>query len=449
MIKSNHIERRQKVAVLNYPLMNPDLKVEDYTVYLKLDEITKQTLPIPLYLHIPFCQNICKFCVYNRIRFQKDLKNQYVNALIKEIQSYGKTTYVQASKIGAIFFGGGTPTCLSIDDFERILQACREYLSVIPDVEITVECNSVNADEKKLLHLKKLGVKRISSGVQTLNQRVRREMGLQTSPEQVMEWLAMVKSIDFPVISIDLMYGLPNQTLEDWVQELNEALELPVDHFSLYELCLLAESALYRKVKNDRSIHMPEANELYLMYQKGNEILKQHGFLHHIVPEYNRANLQSVFWELNYKGYGDNLSLGASSYGFVNGVTYQNITEIDHYIQRINGGGLPIEMVSEKAGKVQLMERAVVLGLRRRYLEKDIFFEQFGVSVKDSFGNILEQLIEDGLLYEDKDCYRLTEAGEYLQGDVSIRFMQSTFSNVTLLKKQLALGKHVIPESLQ
>ena len=447
-IENKMLIRQQRVAVQNYPLMNPKIVVSNLYKYLELEQETAEKIQIPLYIHVPFCINICNFCIYNRELLSKnyDLLDQYIDALIKEIRLYGETSYVKSSAIGAIFFGGGTPTCIPADGFEKILRTCRQYLPLADKVEITVECNVINANYEKLLILKDLGVNRISTGVQTLNEQYRKLMGLQTTAKHVSEWIDQVKRIGFDVTSIDMLYGLPGQSIEEWNYDLNEALKLEVDHLSIYELCVLAGSKLYSNLTKKGLPILIDQEKSIQMYMEADRILKENGYLHHIVPEYNRIGKKAKFWELCYKGYGDNLSLGTSSYGFMNGVNYQNISNIKNYIKEVGEGQLPIQLVSNKATEIQLRERAIVLGFRRRYVEKESFYKKFGCSIRAVFPNVIDKLLALKLVVEDEKYYSLTTLGEYLQGDISIMFMESTFKNVSASKKKLALGNHIVPE---
>ncbi|MCQ1531118.1 radical SAM family heme chaperone HemW [Lutispora saccharofermentans] len=444
------IKRKHKVAILNYPLMDPRIPTEDMENYLGLYYHNADPWEVPVYIHIPFCSSICKFCIYNRQIIDEcdDIAQRYTNALVKEIMLYSKTPYIGSLKIGAIFFGGGTPTCLSSKQIEMVMNACKDYLPVSKDVEITVESNPINANEEKVGFLSELGISRLSAGIQTFNPAHRKILSLKGTQEDVIEWIKMVKKYSFKVFAIDLMYGLPTQTTENWIADLKTALALSIDHFSLYELYVMAGSKLNDDIKS--GIVMPGgSNEiLYEMYKTGDKLLTDTGYHHHIVPEYNKPGRTARFWELTYDGYGDNLSFGTSSYGYLNGVTYQNIEDVSAYINAIAENRIPIQMVSSRANYQQILERTMVLALRRRHIEKKIFCDQYGKEIKDVFGAILHKHIEEGLITENEHEYKLTLKGEYLQGDVSVDYMQTTFRNSSTLRRQLAIGKHVIPDVL-
>ncbi|SCY95985.1 coproporphyrinogen-III oxidase family protein [Alkaliphilus peptidifermentans] len=443
------IERKYKVAILNYPLMNPYIDIKNPVEYFRLNETATSSDAVPLYIHIPFCGKICKFCVYSR-QFLGDnvnLLKEYIKSLKKEIKLLGDTPYVKSLKIGAIFFGGGTPTCLSSEDLEEIIKMCRNNLPLIPDVEITVECDVKNTPREKVHKMRELGVSRISTGAQTLNPYFRELLGLNSSTQEVLDWIEMAREYHFNVISIDLMYGLPEQSPAQWIEDIKTALLLPIDHFSIYELLILTGSRLYEEHRNNPKASFAE-HELYNMYLEADRLLQNNGYQHHIIPEYNLQGKQSSFWELTYDGYGDNLSVGASSYGFINGINYQNTADVNQYIKLLKEDRLPLQMVSERATPQQIMERTVVLALRRKFIEKTKFSNVYGRKISDEFGEVLAELKEAGLLVEDSDNLLLTKRGEYLQGDISSMFMKSTFNNVSPFKKQLSIGNHIVPEAL-
>ena len=445
MIKNN---ANYDVAVINYPLMDPRITTVDYNSYMQLDFTSVDPWNVPIYIHIPFCSSICKFCVYSRqIPDSKKCLDDYVEALKREISLYAKTPYIQSLNIGAIFIGGGTPTTLSSSQLKKIILALREYLP-IKQSEITVECNISNACEEKINMLYESGVTRISTGVQTFSQERRNALGLKYSAEDIFKWINMVQKYSFKDISIDLMFGLPGQTQQEWESDLLTALSLQVDHLSIYKLTVFAYIKLYDELKNKTVPELPKEEQVFNMYVEADKILKDNGFIIQSSQEYCREDNKSRFWDLTYDGYGDNLSFGAFSFGYVNGVSYQNLPNPKDYIAAISEGKLPIKMVSNKITYKQLLERTVMLSFRRGFIDETVFFEQYGVHAENVFGDILTNLQEQHYIFKNGDKYELTSLGRYYQGNVSAKFMCSTFDKVSPLKKKIAIGMHIVPEAL-
>lgn len=442
--------KKYDVAVINYPLMDPGLKIENYKNYFDLDYTNHEPWAVPVYIHIPFCSKLCKFCIYNRELPDRDgsiLKN-YTDALVKEIKLYGSTDYVQSLKIGAIFIGGGTPTCLATSQLAEILKACREYLPITDDTEITVECNIQNAPEEKLKLFSDMGVSRVSTGVQTFTPRLRTLLGL-PSIEKVFRWLELAAKYSFEGLSIDLLYGLPGQTCDEWENDLKQALQLPITHLSAYMLVVFAYTKLYEEINQAASPPQPIEAEIYKMFEMSDTILCNNGFYVLSTQEYSKTNRKALFWDLTYDGYGDNLSFGAFSFGFINGISYQNEPDPKKYINKLINGQFPIKMASHKITYEQLMERTLILGFRRSFVEKSVFKEQYNRTIEDVFSPVLGNLLENGLIEDKGDKYQLTSLGKYYQGNVSSEFMQSTFRGFSNHCKRLAIGNHVIPEAIK
>ena len=445
MIKTN---TNYDVAVINYPLMAPSIKPEDYSSYMQLDYTSVDPWHVPIYIHIPFCSSICKFCVYSRqVPDSEKVLDDYVDALKREINLYAKTPYIQSLKMDAIFLGGGTPTTLSSSQLKDIITALKDYLP-LKNPEITVECNISNADEEKINSLYEAGVTRISTGVQTFSQERRDVLELRYTAEDIFKWIAMVRKYPFKDVSIDLMYGLPGQTLKEWENDLQTAVTLPADHLSIYKLTVFAYVKLYKELESKKVPELPHEDQVFQMYMETDKILKDNGFVVQSSQEYCRNENKSLFWDLTYDGYGDNLSFGAFSFGYVNGISYQNLPNPKDYIAAAGEGKFPIKMVSHKITLEQLWERTMMLSFRRSFIDKSVFYEQYGKQMEDMFGDILTELTGKGYISDSGSGYELTPLGRYYQGNVSAKFMRSTFEKVSSLKKKMAIGMHVVPDAL-
>lgn len=445
MIKTN---TNYDVAVINYPLMDPRIKLDNHSSYMQLDYTSVDPWSVPVYLHIPFCSSICKFCVYNRqIPDSKKILDDYVDALKREISLYAETPYIQSLKIDSIFMGGGTPTTLSSLQLKEIISALKDYLP-LKSPEITIECNISNTDEDKISALYEAGATRISTGVQTFSQERRNVLELRYTADDIFNWINMVRKYPFKDVSIDLLYGLPGQTLKEWENDLQTALSLPVDHFSIYKLTVFAYMKLYKELENKIVPELPKEEQVFEMYMEADKILKENNFIVQSSQEYCRQNNKSLFWDLTYDGYGDNLSFGAFSFGYVNGISYQNLPNPKDYIAAAGEGKFPIKMVSRKITTEQLLERTMMLGFRRSFIEKFVFYEQYGKYMEDVFGDILKEFHDQGYISDNGSRYELTPLGRYYQGNVSAGFMRSTFDKVSSLKKKMAIGMHVVPDAL-
>ncbi|MCL2702953.1 MAG: coproporphyrinogen III oxidase family protein [Defluviitaleaceae bacterium] len=436
---------RYDVAVMNYPLFNPRESAGGAMKNMFTAGRVDTADEMPVYIHIPFCGSLCDFCIYNRTMaaVNDDIINRYVDALIREINMYASSGYFNEAKAGAVFIGGGTPTVLTAGQLGSIISALRDGFN-LGRCEITVECNVQSADMSKLASLKELGVTRISTGVQTFNDCARKQLNIKKSAQEIIEWINGAKKLMFDEVSIDLIYGFPQINHEEFSQDISRAIALELGHISIYKLTMFAFTKLYHDVINGKVSGLPTKDELYRMFADSHQTLTDAGYCLTSTQEYSRR--RSVrFWDLTYSGYGDNLSFGVSSFGYVNGFCYQNENDISRYIKKINKKMLPIERISNRITGRQLMERAMVIGFRKGFVSNDHFHNKFGKRIEYVFSTQIEYQLNDGLIRRTDNGYELTPKGVFYQGNVSAEFMVSIFEGISPLKKKMCVGKHEMP----
>lgn len=436
------------VAVMNYPLFNHDLDINRYGKKM-FESAETDHYKVPIYLHIPFCERICDFCIYNRIQINKDslLVEEYVKMLLREIELYSQQETVKKLSFGSVFLGGGTPTVLSESQLERIIMKLKSCLD-IEGCEITVECNISNASDSKLKLFRQLGVTRISTGIQTLQEDLRKKLHINGSREELTDWIKKAKSYGFKEVSGDLIYGFPETSLSMWKEDLEQSAELSLDHISIYKLAVFANTVLYHNIsKYDNKILKPEL--VYKMFEEAHSFLLKCGYEQQSTQEYGKPGCRTEFWENTYDGYGANLSFGTGSFGYINGYCYQNESSVKEYIRILKNGNIPVTRISEQNTPVQLMERSMVMGFRRGYVEKEAFYKEYHKEIKDVFAEVLAQLMDAGYVEEEEMRYVLTTKGIYRQGDVSAEFMLSIFEGTSALTKKYCVGMHEMPHRLQ
>lgn len=438
-------ERKFKVAISQFPLMDAGIDVSNPLHCLGLDQTCLKDRELILYIHIPFCDHICDFCIYNRMltRNHKKLMQQYTQALIKEIRMYSQSAYIKGKKIRAIYFGGGTPSALDSDQLCNIISACKEAFSIENDVEITVESNPLNAGYEKLCQLKAMGVNRISAGIQSFLDKSRKDLGVALSQAEVLRWIEMANTCKFDVLAIDLMYGCPGQTIKDWEEDLKIATQLPVQHISIYELYVILNTKLSRRIQAGSFTECTD-EQRFRMFGIAAEYLSKKGFQRQIVPEFHRENHSSTYWDLAFDAWTDSIAVGVSSYGFINGRSYQNVSNINEYIQSIHNERLPIHLVSKQANAREMAERDAVFSLRHGRIDKQAFYFRNRLSVYELFDEIIKKQVVSGILLEDQQYLTLSLLGLYLQEDVAVEYMRSIFENRSLSYKKLAIGMHQI-----
>lgn len=429
------MKKKFQVAIANYPLTSNcnDINV----LFDRLINSGGQSMT--LYIHIPFCSQICHYCIYHRITTNHvDMINQYVKAVVKEIELYSAYPVIQACKIDAIFFGGGTPTVLSAKNLCDIIDACKKYLPVAKDVEITVETNPFNADKEKLEKLKEKGVNRISSGIQTFADVHREHLGVALNSDQVCQWLNDIQKYKFREVSVDIMYALPGQSIEEALSDITMAQSLGVSHISLYELIIFAQTKLPVVIEENKLKNI-SINEKFEMYQEIDCLLTKMQYLNQIIPEYYLDN-PSTFWRHTFDPEKGCIAIGCSSYGFLGELTYQNISSIQDYITAINNRKLSIHYLSKPMTIEQEMERFIVLTSRTGIIDASNFEKRFHITLENCFGEILKRHIEEGLIRCEGNKYILTMKGKYLQSDLAVDYMQSIFIGKSNNYKKLKIS---------
>lgn len=427
------------VAVMNYPLFQDSTPIIDLCEIIESESV-EMDYKVPLYIHIPFCESLCKFCIYNRTRVKKDseIVAKYVDALIREIKLYASFIGIHKMKIGSVFIGGGTPTVLSNHQLFRLIETLAENFA-LGSCEITVECNAQNADFDKLKLLKSLGVNRISTGMQTFHDETRKRLNIQYDSKTVANWMDKATALNFDEISTDIIYGFPGLGEKQVLEDIKFALKLPIRHLSLYKLTVFAYTELYQDIRKEE-ICSPE--KLENIFYLAHEYLLKNAFPIYSTQEYG-SDVQ--FWKYTYDGYGNNLSFGSSSFGYLNGYCYQNERKIPEYIRKCENNQSAIERISTKITKEQLMERAMVMGFRKGVVSNAAFLKAFGSHISSVFEDVVAKQMMEGYVYYEHNDYKLTPKGYFHQGKVSADYMRSVFTGISPLKKRMCIGEHRMP----
>lgn len=429
------------VAVMNYPLFQKNTPPIDFSKIIKAKSVEKD-YKVPIYIHIPFCESLCRFCIYNRMYVKKDsdIVARYVDALIREIKLYASFEKIRKMKIGAVFIGGGTPTVLSSQQLHRLLETLSENFA-LDDCEITVECNAQNADFDKLKVLKVSGVNRISTGIQTFHDESRKRLNIPYDSKTVARWMDKAASLDFDEIATDIIYGFPGLGEKQVLEDINLALKLPIHHLSLYKLAVFAYTELYQDMQKGQEC-LYSSESMVRLFSLAHEYLLERNFPVYSTQEYGS---DVEFWKYTYDGYGNNLSFGSSSFGYLNGYCYQNYRNVMEYIKKCEANQFGIERISPQITQKQLMERTMVIGFRRGVVSDAMFYNTFGCHIDTVFEDILAKHIKEGYIYRDNGEYKLTAKGYFYQGIVSADYMVSVFKGVSPLMKKMCIGEHSMP----
>ena len=373
-----------------------------------------QTKPTSAYVHIPFCTQICYYCDFSKVFIKNQPVDSYLEHLIEEYHSY------DIKKLRTLYIGGGTPTALSAPQLAFLLEKLTDKLDLSYLEELTIEANPGDLDQEKIAVLKDSPVNRVSLGVQTFNDRMLKQIGRSHLEKDIYENIANLKKAGFDNISIDLIYALPKQTMEDVKTNVAKAIALDIPHMSLYSLILENHTVFMNRMRRGK-LPLPKEDLEAEMFEYIIAELEKAGFEHYEISNFSKPGFESchnlMYWD-NAEYYG----IGAGASGYVDGVRYKNHGPIRHYLQAVEAGNARVQ--EEVLTLKEKMEEEMFLGLRKKSgVSKKRFEEKFGLSFEDQYGSVVSELTEQGLLVPDRDIVRMTKQGLFLGDTVAEKFI--------------------------
>ena len=373
-----------------------------------------QTKPTSAYVHIPFCTQICYYCDFSKVFIKNQPVDSYLEHLIEEYDSY------DIKKLRTLYIGGGTPTALSAPQLAFLLEKLTDKLDLSYLEELTIEANPGDLDQEKIAVLKSSPVNRVSLGVQTFNDRMLKQIGRSHLEKDIYENIANLKKAGFDNISIDLIYALPKQTMEDVKSNVAKAIALDIPHMSLYSLILENHTVFMNRMRRGK-LPLPKEDLEAEMFEYIIAELEKAGFEHYEISNFSKPGFESrhnlMYWD-NAEYYG----IGAGASGYVDGVRYKNHGPIRHYLQAVEAGNARVQ--EEVLTLKEKMEEEMFLGLRKKSgVSKKRFEEKFGLSFEDQYGSVVSELTEQGLLVPDRDIVRMTKQGLFLGDTVAEKFI--------------------------
>ncbi|MEK5216204.1 radical SAM family heme chaperone HemW [Psychrobacillus sp. FSL H8-0487] len=373
-----------------------------------------------VYIHIPFCHQICNYCDFNKFFFHNQPVDEYIESLGKEMALWAND--LQKAEIETIFIGGGTPTSLSVDQLDRLLELITTYIPMEHVTEFSSEANPDELTLDKMQKMREFGVNRLSMGVQTFDQDLLKVLGRTHSNDHVYEVINHAKQTDFPSISIDLMYGLPNQTMDQWKASLQEAFRLKIPHISAYSLLVEPKTIFYNLLSKGK-LSLPGEDLEAEMYGYLLEEMQSHGYIQYEISNFAYVGKESKH-NLLYWNNDEYIGLGAGAHGYVNGKRYSNHGPIKKYMQTIDTGEQPLMMLKEVTN-VEKMEEEMFLGLRKNEgVSLAKFEERYGLTLRDVYGKELDELLQRELLVLENNCVRLTSRGRFMGNEVFQYFLK-------------------------
>ncbi len=374
---------------------------------------------IGIYIHIPFCIQKCAYCDFHSYSHMEHKIKFYVDALIKEMKQWADQ--FEDYKIKTIFIGGGTPSILPIEEMEKILNVLHACFKCMPNIEFTIESNPGTLEKEKIRYYLESGINRLSIGLQAWQDPLLKILGRIHTREQFLKNYFIARDTGFKNINIDLMFGLPDQTLEQWDETLKEVIHLKPDHLSTYSL-KLEEGTPLNKLYKTGHLNLPSEEEERNMYYLTINQLLDFGYNHYEISNFSKKGREcihnNIYWEnQEYIGFG----LGAHSY--IDKIRFSNTTHLEEYIHKMNKNE-NIRILEEKTSLKDEIEETMFLGLRRmKGINISNFMSRFGISPMQLYANEIEELERNGLLQIDDQSIRLTSKGIDLSNQVFIQFL--------------------------
>ncbi|MBK9122756.1 MAG: radical SAM family heme chaperone HemW [Chloroflexi bacterium] len=378
--------------------------------------------PHALYVHIPFCTTKCTYCAFNTYTHLESLIPAFVDALVRELEMVASAQPM--TPLATVFFGGGTPSLLSIDQHARLLNTIRTWFDLAGDAEISIETNPNDLDLPYLVGLRREGYNRLSIGMQSANERELRLFARRHDHTVVTRIWPLIRQAGFDNVNLDLIYGSPYQTLDSWRHTLDETLRFAPEHVSLYALGLEDGTPLKDWVDTG-SVPRPDDDLAADMYDLATEMLDHAGYQQYEIsnwcrPGYEcRHNLQ--YWRnLPYIG------VGPGAHGYAGGLRYATELSPQRYVRLLQEtvtAQFPLTpAITESTAVDQQDEIAdtLMMGLRltREGISLDTFAARFGVSLLDLHGDVITKHVSAGLLHVNETRVVLTERGRFLSNVV-------------------------------
>ena len=373
-----------------------------------------QAKPSSAYVHIPFCTQICYYCDFSKVFIKNQPVDAYLEHLIQETRSY------EIGKLRTLYIGGGTPTALSAQQLAYLLTELPKLMDLSEVEEFTIEANPGDLDPDKIAVFKESQVNRVSLGVQTFDNKMLKKIGRSHQEQDIYDNIRHLKQAGFDNISIDLIYALPGQTMDQVKENVAKAIDLDIPHMSLYSLILENHTVFMNRMRRGK-LPLPKEELEAEMFEYIIEELEKAGFEHYEISNFSKPGFESrhnlVYWD-NAEYFG----LGAGASGYVDGIRYKNHGPIRHYLEAVEAGKARI--TEEHLTLEEKMEEELFLGLRKKTgVSKARFEEKFGISFDQRYGQVVASLTEQGLLVPDDKQVRMTKRGLFLGDTVAEKFI--------------------------
>lgn len=374
---------------------------------------------IGLYIHIPFCKSKCYYCDFNSYASREDLIPAYIQSLKDEIRYCSQKFRDYSFK--TVFIGGGTPSLLDAHLLYDILNTCRQNFRIEENAETSLESNPGTLSYEKLTAYRAVGINRLSIGLQAWQDRLLADIGRIHRLDDFLESFALAKKAGFKNINVDLIFGLPGQTINDWRESVVNAVRLGVPHLSCYSLKIEEDTVFGRRLADGNLAEVDDEMDRR-MYSYTINRLEGNGFKHYEISNFAKPGFECrhnlIYWKAE-----EYLGLGAGAHSYIEGERYNNACSIEKYTASVSGGIFLRENV-QCIDKNEAMNEFMILGLRLMDgIDAGEFKERFGEDIFEIFGSRIERLVKKQLLEKADNVIRLTTEGLDLANQVFMEFV--------------------------
>jgi len=377
---------------------------------------------VGLYLHIPFCERVCHFCAFVTRGFREERATAFVKDLIAEIRLYRETQALRGRVIETIYVGGGTPTTLTGDQLGRILQACRDAFRVDRAAEITIEANPSGINGPLLEALLRAGCNRLSLGAQSFESDELKSLGSSHTPVQIEMAVRLARQIGFRNLNLDLMYGLPGQSLERLLANIKSAAALEPEHLSFYNLTI-EEGTRFARDAEAGHLVLPSHDLMAEMFETGRSTLEAAGYVQYEVSNFARPGF-TCRHNVGYWTDREWLGLGASSHSYLDGERFSNVESLQEYHYCLLRAALPVAAREEVNYDLRLRE-AIAFGLRQvKGIELAQLERRYGIAPLKRFRTPIAQTTSAGWLEIQGASLRPTRAGLAFADNLGLAFIE-------------------------
>ena len=374
---------------------------------------------LSLYIHIPFCVGKCHYCGFYSTIYTLQQANEYIAALRIEAANYQHV--FNGRTFDSVYIGGGTPTALSSDQLEKLIAAIHKHFHISGDAEWTIEANPNTVSDSQLTLLREGGVNRLSLGLQSLNDDVLKTLGRVHSALEAVDAFMIARNAGFTNIGVDLIYGVPGQTPDEWNETLEKVISLKPEHVSAYSLSL-DEGSRFRREAEAGRFALPGDDQVATMYGRAVKNLGRAGYSRYEISNFSLPGFICRH-NMNYWERGEYLGLGPGAWSFISGTRHRTIADVREYSLRMNAGLSVIED-EEVANFRQAANETIMLGLRTvQGVDRARYERVFGADTVQLLEQNAAPLKEAGLIEESKGRIRLTEKGFLLADEALARLV--------------------------